>query len=180
LKEPVAGPEAGKMGVVRPSLATESLIATILGTGGTGDAGAGRVGEFQISAGSENQFRFTADGSAFVNMVTLAAIDGDEDDYDIGSGNTFRISAENNNDAITGIVAPVGGAARRVVLVNVGTNTMRLSLEGAGSADANRILNGTGGNFSVGPNYAVTLEYDNEAVVSPSEQLGRWRIVSAT
>jgi hypothetical protein len=99
-----------------------------------------------------------------IDKVTPALISTSQNDYLLGTGGAFRLSASAAVD-ITGFA---GGLANRLVLLeNVGVFTISLPHQNVGSLAANRIIAIDGVACRLYPNYSTWMQYD---VVS-----ARWR-----
>jgi hypothetical protein len=96
--------------------------------------------------------------AAITNDLTISA-----------NASYFRISSSGNTD-ITGINSSGAADGRLVIIVNVGTNTITLKHQDAGSAAANRFDLPGGGDVILGPRGSATIIYDGSA--------GRWNLVS--
>jgi len=81
----------------------------------------------------------------------------------------FRISSSVNTD-VTGINSTSVSDGRLVIIVNVGTNTITLKHQNAGSAAANRFDLPGGGDVILGPRGTATVIYDGSDA--------RWNLIS--
>jgi hypothetical protein len=107
-------------------------------------------------------------GALYLGSTTTSSISSNTNDFNLDGNYTLhRISATGNYD-ITGMAGGVDG--RVVIIVNVGSNTITLRFEDNGSQAGNRII-GSGGNFTMQTNKAVSLVYDGVSQ--------RWRIYAA-
>lgn len=98
--------------------------------------------------------------------VTPPQITSDQDDYDPGRGTFFRLSSDATR-TITGLALSGGNEDRSIRVVNTGSFDIVLANESASSAAANRIITGTGGDFTLGPDGTSDIHYDSTT--------GRWR-----
>jgi hypothetical protein len=102
------------------------------------------------------------------NITTLSQITSSQNNYSIGNGNIFRISADGTH-GITGIVAGYNG--RKITIINTGANAIMLFEESSSSSAANRIIvDGLLSNISVRQNGTVELFYDGTTA--------RWRLIN--
>ena len=102
------------------------------------------------------------------DYTNAGAFTTNQDNLDLdGSGSYFRIEANSAID-ITGIASEANG--RVIVLVNVGSQTITLKHNDAGSNPGNRFLLAGGNDFECAENSVVTLVYD--------EASSFWRIIS--
>jgi len=92
-----------------------------------------------------------------------------QNDFDPGPGDAFRLTSSIDVN-ISGIVS--GDDGQRITLVNIGSNTITLENQGAGSAAANRIIADTGANQDLTVNESVELRYDDTTA--------RWRILASS
>lgn len=79
-------------------------------------------------------------------------------DYDIGDAGVLRFDGSTAVN-VTGLLAPSGGAARLVVLMVLGSATITLKHNNAGSELPNRILTQGAGDVAIATNRAVALHY---------------------
>jgi hypothetical protein len=108
-------------------------------------------------------------GSLYLGSTTSTQFQDDVDDFTLDANYTLhRISAANSQVDISGFAGGVDG--RVVILVNVGAQTMTILFESNLSQAANRII-GSGGNYSMQQNKAVSMIYDGVSQ--------RWRIYAA-
>jgi hypothetical protein len=70
---------------------------------------------------------------------------------------------------ITGITA--GGDGRYIVIYNFGAQNIVIANDNAGSAAANRIYTGTGGNYTLVPSASVALVYESGG--------SKWRVLNS-
>lgn len=102
-----------------------------------------------------------------LKFSTKAQITANQNDYAVGDGTMFRLSSDASRN-ITGIA---GGADGRIIyLFNVGAQDIVLTNADAASAEANRILTGTGASVTVAANGQAVLVYDGTS--------SRWRRVA--
>ena len=137
----------------------------------TGSAASGAIVPATNAAGTETQ-KVTI-GSvvdlARTNTVTSPAeITGNTDNYDPGSGDIFRITADGAHN-ITGVVAGTSGDA--ILLINIGaTNAITLKHQDSNSTDVNRLMVPWEGDYVMSANGgAALLVYDDTT--------DRWRVV---
>lgn len=97
-------------------------------------------------------------GQLQLDSYGVTTSSGDNNDVST-QGSLIYITVSNNNDAITGIVAPTGGAW--VLVVNIGpTNSLVIKNNSASSVAANRILTANGSDLTVLAYETVALGYD--------------------
>ena len=117
------------------------------------------------------------EGSLVFASSTPAAIVANQNDY-VLTGSAFqRLNCTTASD-ITGIAPPTGGAhvdGRMIRLVSVGTATVRLMHNDAGSAAANRIYMHSGTHLSLTVNEWADLVYDS---TDNGSGAAGWRVVS--
>lgn len=92
-----------------------------------------------------------------LKTITKAQITANQNDYDLGEENIFRLSS-NATRTITGITR--GFSGKRIRLFNDGSNRIQLADQSASSTAENRIITGTGTTFRVNAGETVELEYD--------------------
>lgn len=109
---------------------------------------------------------FTMDDSFASPWLTLAPLSADVNDYAIGTGQNFEISATTSGVAITGIVAGVDG--QEITLWNTGAQAIEIPNQDAGSVAANRIVTGTGASIFLAQDDPITLIYR-------AGSINRWR-----
>lgn len=115
----------------------------------------------------------SVDGRWSLRALTPAQLVADANNYDPEStasnrASTWRLSSDASRN-ITGIAAGILNG-RFLYIVNVGANPIVLQNQNAGSADANKIITGTGAD--------VTLAADGVAVLQYDSTTARWRILS--
>lgn len=110
----------------------------------------------------------TGGADTIANVVASPAqLTADQNDYAIGTGDIFRVSASAARN-ITGVVAGTSGQA--VLLVNVGTFAITLKHQSTSSAAANRLVVPWAGDYVMAANGgAALLVYDATD--------SRWRVV---
>lgn len=81
-------------------------------------------------------------------------------DYALDNVSVWQFSGATSVN-LTGIVAPSGGAARRLTLFVLGAGTITLKHEHAGSEALNRILTFSAGDLAIATNTCVNLLYLN-------------------
>lgn len=104
----------------------------------------------------------------YTSVITPAAITSNQNNYNptgMDTAHTVRLSSDAAR-TITGINA--GTSGRKIVLQNVGSFTISLSVESASSTAANRIL-GFGTSVDIPSNTSLSLDYDATS--------SRWRLV---
>lgn len=103
---------------------------------------------------------------------TPAVLGVNQNNYDPGSTALARIAASTPVN-ITGLL-PTGGNndGRRLMLVNVGANTITLTNEDVASTAANRIITGTG--------LSLALVADGVAILAYDTTTARWRVVGGS
>lgn len=98
--------------------------------------------------------------------TTPAQITSDQNNYNPGTGSSFRLST----DAPRTITGLAGGADGRLMfLMNVGSFNFLLSNENFSSSAANRIITGTGADVTYPPDDIALVKYDATTA--------RWRVV---
>lgn len=121
-----------------------------------------------LSQGAANTF-LTNDGSgnlswSYNNVLqlgteTITQFTSDQHNLSISANKTlFRISSNGNGIDVTGIQA--GEDGRLIIIVNVGSYNITLKDQDAGSSVGNRLVLGSGSNFSLAPNQNMTFVYD--------------------
>lgn len=118
-----------------------------------------------VSHASSHQ---TGGADTIANVVASPAqLTADQNDYAIGTGDIFRVSASAARN-ITGVVAGTSGQA--VLLVNVGTFAITLKHQSTSSAAANRLVVPWAGDYVMSASGgAALLVYDATD--------SRWRVV---
>ena len=101
--------------------------------------------------------------------VTPPAIGSNQNNYSLGSGDIFKLTAT-TAVTITGIVGPSPASARCVLLKNVGTSTITLAHNSTSSSLTNRISCRTFANTTIPPASQALLEY--------GVSTGLWYVVS--
>jgi hypothetical protein len=132
---------------------------------------AGRANDVLTNDGNGNLYwtNNILTGSLYLGSTTSTTFDNDVNDFTLDANYTLhRISASNSQVDVSGFAGGVDG--RVVILVNVGAPTMTILFESNFSQAANRII-GSGGNFSMQQNKAVSMVYDGVSQ--------RWRIYAA-
>lgn len=107
---------------------------------------------------SAPQTKLDLKGDVAFNFGTYTALDGDNNDIDLGSYVTVKISGPTNNYRITGIIGGVDG--RMIILYNNTDKDMLLRHDDANSQAGNRIYCCEEGQYSVKSYGAVILMYD--------------------
>lgn len=113
---------------------------------------------------------------SFCRTITPATLAANVNNYDPGDGECYRPSASGATRDITGL-APTGGNddgngnGRKVRLINVGAEDIRIMHQNASSTAANRFLNESGSDFTISTNEAVEAVYDPVTL--------RWRVFEA-
>jgi hypothetical protein len=136
-----------------------------------GTAAAGAIVPATNAAGTETQ-KVTIGGIvdlARVNAVASPAeITANADNYDPGTGDIFRITADGAHN-ITGVVARDDGAA--ILLINIGaTNAITIKHADAASTDVNRVMVPWEGDYVLAAKGgAALLVYDGTT--------DRWRVI---
>lgn len=98
---------------------------------------------------------------------TLAS--GNTDNYDLGEFvSTLRFTADGAGSTLTGLQG--GWDGRRLLILNVGSGTLSLANQDAGSDAENRMLLVGGATVNLAQHRAMELEYDTTT--------GRWREVN--
>ncbi len=92
-----------------------------------------------------------------VPLVTKAQITANQNDYAIGNGSAFRVSSDASRN-VTGITGGFGG--KLLIIINVGAQSIVLQNQNTGSAAANRIITGTGADYTLATLKTVMLIYD--------------------
>jgi hypothetical protein len=132
---------------------------------------AGRANDVLTNDGNGNLYwtNNILTGSFYLGSTTSATFQDDVNDFTLDANYTLhRISAVNSQIDVSGFAGGVDG--RVVILVNVGSQTMTILFESNFSQAQNRII-GSGGNFSMQQNKAVSMVYDGISQ--------RWRIYAA-
>jgi hypothetical protein len=107
-----------------------------------------------------------------LRRTTPATLGADVNDYSPGEGTFFRLASDATR-TITGLAATTGLDDGQVyVFINVGSNSIVIARENAGSTSANRIETGTGADITLLAKDAITLIYDNSAT--------RWKVIFKT
>lgn len=137
---------------------TTSVLGTVYGVRSqlpvTASAGAGLLWNIYADGTAPNLFS----GGMHFTQTTKAQLTGNQNDYAIGAGRSFRMSSDASRN-VTGIA---GGTDGRVLLIyNIGAQNIVFTNEDAASTAANRILTSTGGNITVAGNGCIGLEYDD-------------------
>jgi len=108
--------------------------------------------------------------------IFSGTLSGNVNDYaSYGEKGIWRINCGAANRTITGILAPAAPSTTdflEITIINVSAAAADLILadEDAGSVAANRIITGTGSDWTISPDEAAHLIYDNVT--------DRWRIIS--
>lgn len=121
--------------------------------------------------GSEDEV--SVDGRFSLRALTPAQLTGNVNDYNpevtaTDRASTWRLSSDASRN-ITGIAGGLNG--RLLYLVNVGANPIVLKNQDAGSADANKIITGTGADVTLAADGVAVLQYDSVTT--------RWRVLSS-
>lgn len=98
---------------------------------------------------------------------------------DVSSGTLLALSSSKSFVRITGatpttlsgILAPVSGFNKRIVVTNASTEDITVEHQAAGAAAANRVVTSTEDSVTVEPNASIEFIYDDAA--------SRWKIVSS-
>lgn len=81
-------------------------------------------------------------------------------DFEIGDVSTLRFDGSDAED-LTGILAPSAGSPRLLLILVLGSGTITLKHDNAGSEEPNRILTQGAGDVAITTNRAVALLYQN-------------------
>jgi hypothetical protein len=108
------------------------------------------------------------DPNVVFEVLSPAQITATQNDYNPGVGSFWRLSTDASR-TITGILA--GSSGQLLTIVNVGANPLILANQNAGSADANKIITGTGADVTLTADQSINLVYDAVTV--------RWRVSSS-
>jgi hypothetical protein len=101
------------------------------------------------------------------NIITAATLTGNEDDWNPtgfdADTDLIRVDVNQNNRAISGIIAPAAGVNRILGIknLNTGSNDLRFENNNAGSTAANRFLCRDNMNKSIKPNEMALWFYDH-------------------
>lgn len=102
-------------------------------------------------------------GEIILDSYSVTTSSGDNNDV-ATQGSLIYVTVSNNNDAITGIVAPTGGAM--IYVVNIGpTNSLVIKNNSGSSAAANRIITANGSDLTVLAYETVALGYDTSGAL---------------
>lgn len=103
-------------------------------------------------------FNYAASSGVGYQETNPAELTGDVNDYNPGTGVVFRLSSDASRN-ITGLAGGSGG--RMIAIANIGAQNIVLQNANTGSAEANRILTGTGADVTLGADDVVWLFYDS-------------------
>lgn len=96
-----------------------------------------------------------------------AQLTGNQNDYNPSAAGVWRLTSDASRN-ITGIVPRFPG--RLLIILNVGAQNIVLQNQNAGSANANKIITGTGADVTMVPDDTAILWYDQTTT--------RWRILN--
>jgi hypothetical protein len=130
----------------------------------TGPAPFGKIG---VGVAPNTNVDIAGDLSS--RAVTMSAFTGTQNNYTIGSYSSARISGS-STPVITGISAN-NQNGKILNLANVGSVAIQISNDSSGSTASNRVITGSGANYSIPAGAEVSLQYDSSS--------SRWRMISA-
>ena len=108
-------------------------------------------------------------GGVALTKTAVSSISADQNDWALGTTNSFFTITSSAPVNITGIAGGVAG--RVIVLVNIGSSTITLNNENTGSTAGNRIHLAGASDVILAGDGTVTLLYDGTAA--------RWRMIAA-
>jgi len=125
------------------------------------------IGHTHVWNGSQWVSQIGGSGDGYVTIITPDQLTVDTDDYvttGLDSADVVRLDGYDGygldaDRTITGIDAPV--AAKELMFVNIGTNSLVFNHDDTDSAAENRILIAGGSALTIPPNGILTLLYDD-------------------
>jgi len=142
---------------------------SVINTSENADSATHPILELTICEDEAEAFRHQMDGGYAPKHQSPTQLSAGQDDYDIGAGETFRLSST-SGVTITGIQSGDTSQSRRMRIFNTGSNDITFANQSTSSDPGNRIITGTGANKTVSADESIDLEYHPDDL--------RWRILT--